>query len=122
MGNPNIFAQTIGQNAVEQLVNHGKDNSASSAYGKYIAYSSREKSSEFGDSVFNLYLISTQTNAIRQLTATGKNIFPRFSHDGESIVFIKEYANQSALGIIRLGANKAFHFPLGKGNIQSIDW
>jgi TolB protein len=107
---------------IEQLVYHGRNNSAASTYKNYIVYSSRDKVSEFGAQTFNLYLISTRTDYIRQLTATGKNLFPRFSNDGESIVFIKEFANESALGIIRLGANKSFHFPLKSGKIQSIDW
>lgn len=123
LGYPNIFAKSIsGAGGVEQLVYHGKNNSAASTYKNYIVYSSRDKVSEFGAQTFNLYLISTKTDYIRQLTATGRNLFPRFSNDGESIVFIKEFANESALGIIRLGANKSFHFPLKSGKIQSIDW
>lgn len=122
LGYPNIFSKKVGSSSVEQMVYHGRNNNSSSAYKNYIVYSSREQKSEFGPSTFNLYLISTQTDYIRQLTATGKNLFPRFATDGESIIFIKEYGAQSALGIIRLGANKSFHFPLKVGRIQSIDW
>ena len=122
LGYPNIFSKRIGEKSVEQMVYHGRNNNSSSAYKNYIVYSSREKESEFGSSTFNLYLISTQTDYIRQLTATGKNLFPRFASDGESIIFIKEFGAQSALGVIRLGANKSFHFPLKVGRIQSIDW
>ncbi|EAI3284571.1 Tol-Pal system protein TolB, partial [Campylobacter jejuni] len=56
------------------------------------------------------------------LTANGKNLFPRFSSDGGSIVFIKYLGAQSALGVIRVNANKTFYFPLRVGKIQSIDW
>lgn len=122
LGYPNIFTKTIGSSSVTQMVYHGRNNSSVSAFDKYMVYSSREKSSEFGSGTFNLYLISTQTDFIRQLTATGKNLFPRFAPDGESILYIKEYGAQSALGVIRLGANKSFHFPLKAGHIQSIDW
>jgi len=122
LGYPNIFTKTIGSPAVTQMVYHGRNNNSVSALNNYMVYSSREKSSEFGAGTFNLYLISTQTDYIRQLTATGKNLFPRFAPDGESILYIKEYGAQSALGIIRLGANKSFHFPLKAGHIQSIDW
>ena len=101
---------------------YGKNNNSCTTYKNYIAYSSREKKSEFGSKTFNLYLISTNTDYIRQLTATGKNLYPRFSHDGEAILFIKEYKNQSALEIIRLGENKSFIFPLKVGKLQSIDW
>ncbi|EOI4381533.1 Tol-Pal system protein TolB, partial [Campylobacter jejuni] len=54
--------------------------------------------------------------------ANGKNLFPRFSSDGGSIVFIKYLGAQSALGVIRVNANKTFYFPLKVGKIQSIDW
>jgi TolB protein len=122
LGYPNIFAKNIGSNSVEQMVYHGKNNNSCSAMDKYIVYSSRESSSEFGSKTFNLYLISTQTDYIRQLTATGKNLYPRFANDKETILFIKHYGNQSALGVIRLNANKSYHFPLKVGKIQSIDW
>ncbi len=122
LGYPNIFAQEIGSKSVEQMVYHGRNNNSVSAFDNYIVYSSREKSSEFGAKTFNLYLISTKTDYIRQLTATGKNLYPRFANDAETIMFIKQYENQSALGIIRLKANKSYHFPLKVGKIQSIDW
>lgn len=122
LGYPNIFAQTIGSNAVEQMVYHGRNNNSASALNNYIVYSSREKESEFGSRTFNLYLISTKTAYIRQLTATGRNLYPRFAGDGETVLFIKYYENQSALGVIRLNANKSYHFPLKVGKIQSIDW
>lgn len=122
LGYPNIFAQKIGSSSVEQMVYHGRNNNSASAMGNYIVYSSREKGSEFGGNTFNLYLISTQTDYIRQLTATGKNLYPRFASDKETVLFIKQYADQSALGIIRLNANKSYHFPLKAGKIQSIDW
>lgn len=122
LGYPNIFAQNIGSSSVEQMVYHGRNNNSCSALDNYIVYSSREGDSEFGSKTFNLYLISTQTDYIRQLTATGKNLYPRFANDKETILFIKEFENQSALGIIRLNANKSYHFPLKVGKIQSIDW
>ena len=78
--------------------------------------------SGFGTRDFNIYMISTQTDYIRQLTASGKNLYPRFSSDGQSVVFIKELGGQSSLGIIRVNENKSFQFPLKIGKIQSIDW
>ena len=122
LGYPNIFAQEIGSRSVEQMVYHGKNNNSISAFENYIVYSSREITSEFGAKTFNLYLISTKTDYIRQLTATGKNLYPRFADDAQTIMFIKHYNNQSALGIIRLNANKSYHFPLKVGKIQSLDW
>ncbi len=122
LGYANIFAQGVNDKNVEQMVYHGKNNNSASAYDNYIVYSSREDKSEFGRNTFNLYLISTKTDYIRQLTATGENLYPRFSTDPDTIMFIKQYQNQSALGIVRLNANKTYHFELKTGKLQSIDW
>lgn len=119
LGYPNIFIQTLGSNIAEQVVFHGKNNSSVSTYKDFLVYSSREPN-QFG--VFNIYLMSIKSDYIRQLTANGKNLFPRFSSDGGSVVFIKYLGSQSALGVIRVNANKAFYFPLKLGKIQSIDW
>lgn len=123
LGYPNIFLQGLNGEALEQMVYHGKNNNSVSAYKNYIVYSSREESkSEGGARDFNIYLISTKTEYIRQLTANGKNLYPRFSSDGQSVVFIKELGGQSSLGIIRVNENRSFQFPLKIGKIQSIDW
>lgn len=122
LGYPNIFAKSVDSQGIEQLVYHGRNNNAVSAYGNYAVYSSRETDNEFSRNTFNLYLVSTNTDFIRRLTSNGVNQFPKFSGDGESILFIKQYQNQSALGIIRLNYNKSYLFPLESGKIQSIDW
>ena len=122
LGKPNIFAKTIGESGVERLVYHGKNNSQASTFNDYIVYSSRETINEFGYNTFNLYLISTQSESIRRLTTQGLNQFPKFSSDGESILFIKNYNKKSYLGIIRLNYNKSFLFALKTGKLQSIDW
>ena len=118
LGYPNIFATSaVSGGSVEQMVFHGKNNNSVSTFENYVVYSSREASGGF-----NIYLISTQTDFIRQLTANGKNNYPRFSSDGQSVVFIKELGGQSSLGIVRLNENRSFQFPLKVGRIQSIDW
>ncbi len=123
LGYPNIFAKKLNINSpVEQLIYQGKNNDSFSAYDNYIVFSRRESDSSFGKNNFNLYLASTQTEYIRQLTATGRNYFPQFANNGETVMFIKNYQRQSALGIIRLNSNKTFLFPLKVGKIQSIDW
>lgn len=122
MGAPNVFATNINGGAVEQLVYHGKNNNSVSTWQNYVVYSSRESGSEYSQKTFNLYLISTKSDYIRQLTATGVNTFPRFSSDGGSIVYIKQSNAQSAVGIIRVNENKSFAFPLNIGKLQSIDW
>ena len=129
LGYPNIFAKSIpdkngkiAKGGVEQLVYHGGNNNSCSAFNNYIVYTSRESENEFGDNLFNLYLISTQSDYIRRLTTIGVNQFPKFSEDGESIIHINRYKKESALGIIRFNYNKSFLFPLNVGRIQSIDW
>lgn len=121
LGYPNIFSINSNGGVVEQMVFSGRNNSSVSTFGNYVVYSSREGSGEFKNS-FNIYLISTKTDYVRQLTANGKNTYPRFSNDGGSIIFIKQLGAQSSLGVIRLNENKSFQFPLKVGKIQSIDW
>ncbi len=122
LGYPNIFSQKIGSNSVEQMVYYGKSNSACSTHGDYIVYKSRESSNAFSANTFNLHLISTKTDFIRRLTATGINEFPKFSIDGDAIIFIKNYKSQSSIGIIRLNHNKNYLFPLKYGKLQAMDW
>lgn len=122
LGYPNVFSKDLKTGVVEQLVYYGKSNSSCSAHGNYIVYEARESSNAFSPNTFNLHLISTKTDFIRRLTAIGKNEFPRFSKDGDAIIFIKNYKSQSAIGIIRLMYNKNYLFPLKSGKIQSMDW
>ena len=66
----------------------------------------------------NVFAISVEGEA----SANGINQLPRFSKDGETIMYVKHESNQSALGIIRLNYNKTLLFPLRGGIIQSMDW
>jgi len=122
LGYPNVFSKNLNNNEVEQMVYYGRSNSACSANGEYIVYKARESSNAFSKNTFNLHLISTKTDFIRRLTATGINEFPRFSKDGDAIIFIKNYKAQSSIGIIRLNHNKNYLFPLKYGKLQSMDW
>jgi len=122
LGYPNIFAKSINSGSIEQMVYYGKSNIACSSFGEYLVYKSRESSESFSDNTFNLHLISTETDFIRRLTAVGVNEFPRFSIDGDAIIFIKNYKAQSSIGIIRLNHNKNYLFPLKYGKVQSMDW
>lgn len=123
MGYPNIFSTSLdGNGLVEQMVFHGKNNNSISTFDNYVVYSSRESANEYEQKTFNLYLISTKSDYIRQLTAGGVNTYPRFSSDGGSIVFIKNINGSSLVGIIRVNENRSFQFPLKIGKLQSIDW
>jgi TolB protein len=121
-GYPNVWSKKIGSRGVQKMVYYGKSNVALAAHKNYIVYKSRESANEFSKNTFNLHLISTRSDFIRRLTATGINEFPRFSDSGDSIIFIKNYKSESSVGIIRLKQNKSFLFPLKIGKIQSIDW
>ena len=122
LGYPNLFTKKIGSDDVEQVIYYGKSNAACSAHNEYIVYKARESSNAFSNNTFNLHLISTKTDFIRRLTATGVNEFPRFSKDGDAILFIKNYKAQSSIGIIRLNHNKNYLFPLKYGKVQAMDW
>ena len=122
LGYPNVFSKRLGSSEVEQMIYYGRSNSACSAHGEYIVYKARESSNAFSKNTFNLHLVSTKTDFIRRLTATGVNEFPRFSRDGDAIIFIKNYMAQSSIGIIRLNHNKNYLFPLKYGKVQSMDW
>ena len=122
LGYPNVFSKSLDTDEVEQMVYYGNSNSACSSSGEYIVYKARESSNAFEKNTFNLHLISMKTDFIRRLTATGVNEFPRFSKDGDAILFIKNYKNQSSIGIIRLNHNKNYLFPLAYGKVQSMDW
>jgi len=122
LGYPNVFSKNLKTSEVEQMVYYGNSNAACSAHGEYIVYKARESSSSFNKNTFNLHLISTKTDFIRRLTATGINEFPRFSKDGDAIIFIKNYKAQSSIGIIRLNHNKNYLFPLRYGKLQAMDW
>ena len=119
---PNIFAKDIGGRGVERLVYHGNNNSSATTYKDYVVYTSRDRDNEFGRYTFNLYLMSTKSDFLKRLTSNGSNQFPKFSKDGESIIYLKTVNNKSSIGIIRLNYSKSFTFPLKNGKIQSIDW
>jgi len=122
LGYPTIFTKNLLTNEINQVVYYGKSNISCSAHGNYIVYKARESSNAFSQNTFNLHLVSTQTDFIRRLTAVGVNEFPKFSKDGDSILFVKNYKGQSSIGIIRLDVNKNYLFPIKSGRIQSMDW
>lgn len=123
LGYPNIFMQDIAPNGnVTQVVFKGRNNSTISTFGQYIVYSSRESDEDTGLNVFNLYLVSTQSDYVRRLSKVGTNRIPVFSKDGDSIMFLRQQKSEQAIGVIRLSINKSFLFPLKNVKIQSFDW
>ncbi|MDD3770083.1 Tol-Pal system protein TolB [Sulfuricurvum sp. IAE1] len=122
MGYPNVFAKNFNSTAISQLVYQGKNNSSLSAYKNLLVYKARENPATYGGNSFNLHLLSLNSGSVKRLTASGENDFPRFSPDGEAILFIKQEGSRSSVGVIRPTVNKSFAFPLKIGRIQSIDW
>ena len=121
LGYANIFKKSIGSSAVTQLVYRGRNNNAVDANGKRVVYASRETHNSFGLNAFNLYLTDAGSSFTRPLTTTGVNQFPRFSTNGNVILYVKQYQNRSSVGYINLTSNQSLLFPLG-GKVQSIDW
>jgi len=122
LGNPNIFAKSINSRGVEKLVYHSRNNSSATTYKDNIVYSSKDEDNELSNKTFNLYLMSTKSDNLKRLTTSGINQFPKFSSDGESLLFIKTFNGVSSIGIFRLNFNKSYLFPSKNGRIQSIDW
>jgi TolB protein len=122
LGYPNIFSKQLNSSGISQLVYQGKNNSSLSSYKNLLVYKARENSANFGGNTFNLHLLSLNSGNIKRLTASGENDFPRFSPDGEAILYVKQEGARSSIGLIRFGVNKSFIFPLKMGRIQSIDW
>lgn len=122
LGYPNIFSKNLRTGEIEQQLFYGKNNSACSTFGEYIVYKARETSAQFGYNTFNIHLISTKTDFVRRLTATGMNEYPRFSKDGDAVIFVKTYKGQHSVGVVRVNHNKTFLFPIRNGKFQSIDW
>ncbi|HLD23006.1 MAG TPA: Tol-Pal system protein TolB [Sulfuricurvum sp.] len=122
LGYPNIFSKQMNSSGISQLVYQGKNNSSLSSYKNFLVYKARESSATFAGNSFNLHLLSLNSGNVKRLTASGENDFPRFSPDGEAILYIKQEGARSSIGLIRFGVNKSFIFPLKMGRIQSIDW
>jgi len=122
LGYANIFKQSIGSNAVSQLVYHGRNNNACDAHGNKVVYSSRESKKEFAANTFNIYLTSASGKGTRPLTTTGANQFPRFSSDGSVVLYIKHRGSGSSIGYTNLQNHQSLLFPLSGHKIQSLDW
>ncbi len=117
LGNPNIFKMPITGGAVTQIVHHGTNNSSVDANNDQIVYSSKE-----GPKSFNIYLTNTQGSQTRPLTSGGINQFPRFSKDGNIVMYIKRTPQGNSIGFVNISANRSETFKLGINRIQSIDW
>jgi len=117
LGSPNIFKKSLSGGSVQKVVNHGMNNSSCDTFEDRIVYSSKE-----GRKSYNIYLTDSQGSDVRPLTSGGINQFPRFSHDGSVVMYLKRGAGGNAIGYSNLRANRSQSFPLGIDRVQSIDW
>ena len=117
-----IFTKKIGEKGASKLIYHGKNNNSCDVSGDQVAYSSKETNSSFGRNRFNIYLASLKNSTTFPLTATGENQFPRFSQDGNILMYVKKQGNSSSVGYINLNSKQSILIPIKNQKIQSIDW
>ncbi len=117
LGTPNIFKKSISGGSVSKIVHHGRNNGSVDTYNSQVVYSSKE-----GRKSFNLYLTDSSGSQTRPLTSSGINQYPRFSGDGNIIMYIKRLESGNQIGFINISANRSEQFKLGINRIQSIDW
>ena len=122
LGYPNIFMKSLRSNRVSKIVYHGRNNSACDAYNNTIIYSSKQTNNTFGRNTFNIYKTSLTGEDTTPLTVTGKNQFPRFSSNGEVVLYLKQKANNTVIGYSNLTTQQSLLFPFAKSKLQSIDW
>jgi len=120
-GVPYVFAKDLNGGSVKRVLYHGKNQVGVDAYQNYLVVSTRETDDAFKPNTFNLFLLNKNDDSLKRLTFGGQNMFPNFSVDGNSIMFIKRENFFSKIGIIRLNENKVFYYPLPK-LLQSFDW
>jgi len=120
-GTPYVFAKDLKTGAVTRVLYHGKNQVGMDTYKNEMVISTRETDNAFSKNTFNLFLVNQNDESLKRLTFTGQNMFPNFSVDGNSIMFIKREKFFSKIGIIRLKENKVFYYKLPK-ILQSFDW
>jgi len=116
-GHPNIYKTSINGGLVQKLVHHGSNNSSCDTYDTQVVYSSKESRHSF-----NIYLTDTSGTQTRPLTSGGINQFPRFSFDGNIVMYIKRTEAGNSIGFVNISANISELFKMGINRIQSIDW
>ena len=116
-GHPNIYKTPITGGSVKKIVHHGTNNGSCDAYDTQVVYSSKESRKSF-----NIYLTDSDGSQTRPLTSGGINQFPRFSFDGNIVMYIKRTQAGNSIGFVNISANKSELFKMGINRIQSIDW
>ena len=120
-GPPYVFVKDLKTGSITRILYHGNNQVGMDTYKNEIVISSRESDNAFKPNTFNLFLVNLKDESLKRLTFTGQNMFPEFSIDGSSIMFIKRKNFFNKIGIIRLKENRVFYFKLPK-ILQSFDW
>ena len=120
-GSPLVFAKNLKTGIVTRVLYQGKNQVGMDTYNKQMVISVRETNKQFSPNTFDLFLVNQDDDSLKRLTFGGQNMFPNFSVDGNSIMFIKRENFFSKIGIIRLNENKIFYYRLPK-ILQSFDW
>jgi len=121
LGYPNVYQKDLYTGSVSKVIYYGKNHISVAVNGDKIAVSTRETNKAFDNNTFNILLLHKNSNDVKRLTFTGKNMLPKFSKDGSTILFIKQYKFHSKLGIIRLNENKIFYIKINR-EIESFDF
>jgi len=121
LGYPNVYQKDLDTNKVSRLIYYGKNHISVAVNGNKVAVSTRETNKAFDNNTFNILLLHKNSNQVKRLTFSGKNMLPVFSEDGSTIVFIKQYKYSSKLGIIRLNENKVYYIKINR-EIESFDF
>jgi len=121
LGNPNVYKKNLKTDIISKVIYYSKNQISFTTYKDNIVISTRETNKAFAKNTFNLLLVKKNSFDVKRLTMTGKNIYPVFSNDGSTILFIKQNNFNSKLGIIRLKENKIFYFKLNRV-LQSFDF
>jgi len=117
LGSPNIFKRSLSGGSVNKIVHHGRNNGSVDTYNTQVVYSSKESRKSF-----NIYLSDSSGSQTRPLTSGGINQYPRFSDDGNIVMYIKRTSGGNSIGFMNISANRSEVFKLGINRIQSIDW
>jgi len=120
-GNPYVFQKNLLTGNVSRVLYHGINQVGVDTYKNKMVISCRESNHAFSNNTFNLFLVNANNDSLKRLTFKGQNMFPNFSEDGNSIMFIKRENFSSKIGIIRLNENKIFYYRLPQ-MLQSFDW
>jgi TolB protein len=118
-GNPYVFEQN--NNEATRVMYQGKNQIGLDVYNNKLVISTRESNDMFEPNTFNLFLLNKDSDSLERLTFSGQNSSPKFSTDGDTIMFIKRKKFKYYIGLIRLNEEKVFYFKLPK-MIQSFDW